>query len=230
MPGNTRPARPPARSARTGSPSRHRTKTDAGDRKALSQDPNVLILDEPTASLTRREIEQLFALIKWLREAGTAILYVTHHLREVLEIGDDVSIMRDGKIVADLEVTGETTEEQLIELLIGGAPSPQVAASVACARAPLLEVIGLHSEELSDLSFHIDHGEIVGLYGVVGCGREEVGRAVVGLCPVLGGHIETCRRAYALAIPPMRSPVASAFCRPTANRKGSCPIDRSART
>ena len=73
--------------------------------KALSQDPKVLILDEPTASLTRREIEQLFALINRLRDAGTAVLYVTHHLREVLEIADHVSIMRDGRIVADRAVT-----------------------------------------------------------------------------------------------------------------------------
>ena len=169
--------------------------------KALSQRPTVLILDEPTASLTRREIEQLFALIRWLREAGTAILYVTHHLREVLEIGDDVSIMRDGKIVADLEVTGETTEDELIELLIGGAPSRQVAASVACARAPLLEVTSLHTKSCSGLSFHIGEGEIVGLYGVVGCGREEIGRAVVGLHPVLGGHIALAGARYAARDP-----------------------------
>ena len=169
--------------------------------KALSQQPTVLILDEPTASLTRREIEQLFALIRWLREAGTAILYVTHHLREVLEIGDDVSIMRDGKIVADLEVTGETTEDELIELLIGGAPSRQVAASVACARAPLLEVTSLHTKSCSGVSFHIGEGEIVGLYGVVGCGREEIGRAVVGLHPVHGGHIALAGARYAARDP-----------------------------
>ena len=120
--------------------------------KALSQDPECLILDEPTASLTRREIEQLFALIDRLRDAGTAVLYVTHHLREVLEIADHVSIMRDGRIVADRAVTRATTEEELIELLIGRAPSLQPAVSSASTRAPLLEVVDLRTGG-ADVSF-----------------------------------------------------------------------------
>src|SRR5262249_53947919 len=132
--------------------------------KALLQEPKILILDEPTASLTRREIEQLFAVIKRLRDAGTAILYVTHHLREVLEVAGRVSTMRDGRIVADRAVAAETTEEELIELLVGRASSPQPAASAAPRRAPLLDVLGLQSGDV-DVSFHIDHGEIVGLYG-----------------------------------------------------------------
>ena len=102
--------------------------------KALSQEPAVLVLDEPSASLTRREIEQLFSLIRRLRDAGTAILYVTHHLREVLEIADAVSVMRDGRIVADRPVTRQTTEEELVELLIGRAPSALPAAAVEFER------------------------------------------------------------------------------------------------
>lgn len=164
--------------------------------KALSAQPAVLILDEPTASLTRREIERLFALVRQLRDTGTAILYVTHHLREVLEIGDEVSIMRDGRIVTNLEVTRGTTEEELIELLIGRAPNRQVAASVTFARAPLLEIVDLHTRGCSGVSFHIGEGEIVGLYGVVGCGREEIGRALVGLHPVRGGHIALAGARY----------------------------------
>jgi ribose transport system ATP-binding protein len=164
------------------------------------QAPKVLILDEPTASLTRREIEQLFAVIKRLRDAGTAILYVTHHLREVLEVAGHVSIMRDGRIVADRAVTAETTEEQLIELLVGRAPSPQPAASGALRRTPLLDVVGLQSGDM-DVSFHIDHGEIVGLYGVVGCGREQVGRALVGLHPIRGGAMRFADAPFCPASP-----------------------------
>jgi ABC-type sugar transport system ATPase subunit len=156
--------------------------------KALLQEPKVLILDEPTASLTRREIEQLFVVIKRLRDAGTAILYVTHHLREVLDVASHVSIMRDGRIVADRAVTAETTEEELIELLVGRAPSLQPAASAAPRRTPLLDVAGMQTGDV-DVSFQIGHGEIVGLYGVVGCGRERVGRALVGLHPIRGGVI-----------------------------------------
>ena len=164
--------------------------------KALSQQPAVLILDEPTASLTRREIERLFAVVKRLREAGTAILYVTHHLREVLEIADHVSVMRDGRVVANRPVTQDTTEAELVELLIGRAPSLLPLASAASARVPLLELAGLQTFSSRDVSLHIGHGEIVGLYGVVGCGREEVGRALVGLHPVTGGTITLAGKTY----------------------------------
>jgi len=164
--------------------------------KALSQQPAILILDEPTASLTRREIEQLFALVKRLRDAGTAILYVTHHLREVLEIADRVSIMRDGRVVASREVTPETTEADLVELLIGKASSLPPAVAVKSSNTPLLEVSGLRTSRSRDVSFHIDDGEIVGLYGVVGCGREDISRALVGLHPVLGGTVKLSGQTY----------------------------------
>jgi ribose transport system ATP-binding protein len=169
--------------------------------KALSQGPAILILDEPTASLTRREIEQLFALVKQLRGAGTAILYVTHHLREILEIADHVSIMRDGIIVANREVTRETTEADLIELLIGKAPSLQPAPSASSSGMPLLEVSDLRTCDSGGVSFHIGHGEIVGLYGVVGCGREEIGRALVGLHPVLGGTVKLAGNTHKVGDP-----------------------------
>src|ERR1700731_1798664 len=135
--------------------------------KALSQQPSVLILDEPTASLTRREIEQLFAFVMRLRAAGTAILYVTHHLREVLEIADHVSIMRDGRIVANRKVTREMTETDLVELLIGKTPPLQPIASATSATMPLLDVSDLSTSNSHEVSFHIGRGEIVGLYGVV---------------------------------------------------------------
>jgi ribose transport system ATP-binding protein len=164
--------------------------------KALAFQPEILILDEPTASLTRREIEQLFTQIMRMRESGTAILFVTHHLREVLEIADHVSIMRDGKIVANREVTKEMTEADLVELLIGKTARLQAAATVASASTPLLEVSSLHTSNSHDVSFHIGQGEIVGLYGVVGCGREEIGRALVGLHPIHGGTVKLSERTY----------------------------------
>jgi ribose transport system ATP-binding protein len=148
--------------------------------KAMSNNPKVLVLDEPTASLTRLEIEQLFTLIHQLRDGGTAILYVTHHLREVLEIANDVSIMRNGRIVADRAVTKATTEEDLVELLIGKKPRPHLTGTAAGVGAPLLEVVDLPTSNGREVSFHINHGEIVGLYGIVGCGREEIGHALIG--------------------------------------------------
>jgi ribose transport system ATP-binding protein len=164
--------------------------------KALSLQPEILILDEPTASLTRPEIEQLFALVKRMRDRGTAILFVTHHLREVLEIADHVSIMRDGRIVANREVTREMTETDLVELLIGKTPQLQPIASATSATMPLLDVSDLSTSNSHEVSFHIGRGEIVGLYGVVGCGREEIGRALVGLHPVRGGTVKLSGQIY----------------------------------
>ena len=164
--------------------------------KALSLRPEILILDEPTASLTRREIEQLFAQVKRMRDGGTAILFVTHHLREVLEIADHVSIMRDGRIVANRAVTQEMTEADLVELLIGKTPQLQPAGPATSASMPLLEVSELSTANSHAVSFHIGHGEIVGLYGVVGCGREEIGRALVGLHPLRGGTVKLSGQIY----------------------------------
>lgn len=158
--------------------------------KALLHDPEILIFDEPTASLTEREVGHLFAVIDQLRQSGRAILYVTHHLREVLRIADRVSVMRDGRIVASQEIGPETTEERLIELLtekrLGTAPPPPRTL----ADKPVLRVTGLRTATCEDVTFHIGAGEIVGLYGVVGCGREEVGRSLVGLHSPAAGMIE----------------------------------------
>lgn len=165
--------------------------------KALTQSPAILILDEPTASLTLPEIRQLFALIGRLRQAGTAILYVTHHLREVLEIADHVSVMRDGMIVAEHQVSRETTEEDLLELLVGRSHSRNTAMPVATTYAPALLVAGLRTAGCGDVSFHVGEGEIVGIYGVVGCGREEIGRALVGLHQVLAGSVLLAGTPYA---------------------------------
>lgn len=149
--------------------------------KALQQSPSILIFDEPTASLTEREIAHLFDVIRDLRRGGTAILYVTHHLREVLQIADRVSVMRDGQVVAHQPIDAATTEDTLIALLTERRLSVPQPRETAAAAAPLLRVTGLQTASCADIALHIGHGEIVGLYGVVGCGRDEIARAVVGL-------------------------------------------------
>jgi len=164
--------------------------------KALLQEPDILIFDEPTASLTEREAAQLFHVIEELRDRGTAILYVTHQLREVLRIADRVSVMREGRIAAQREITDDVTEEMLIGLLtdkrLGASASPAGLPDAA----PLLRVSRLRTAISSDVSFHIRPGEIVGLYGVVGCGREEIARCLVGLLRPLAGALEFDGRPY----------------------------------
>jgi ribose transport system ATP-binding protein len=158
--------------------------------KALLLAPRLLILDEPTSSLTEHEKAQLFEVIRRLRAAGTSILYVTHHLREVLQIADRVSIMRDGRVVVS-EATGpETTEGHLLGLLVGRRLEGGGRGGRAPAEEALLTVEGLRTAGCAaGVSLTVRRGEIVGLYGVVGCGRESVARALVGLEPRLGGSV-----------------------------------------
>jgi ribose transport system ATP-binding protein len=165
--------------------------------KCLLQNPSILILDEPTSSLTEHEINRLFALVEDLKRRDTAILYVTHHLREVLRIADRVSVMRDGQIIASQQVTSATTEDMLLALLTGKSRG-KTSTSPAMGRGepPLLRVVGLSTASCENVSFHIQHGEIVGLYGVVGCGREEISRVLIGLDPPRAGAVELLGSPY----------------------------------
>ncbi len=158
--------------------------------KALLQQPLIMILDEPTATLTEREKEHLFAVIRRLRNDGVALLYITHHLREIQEIGDRVSVMRDGEVVITTEISPELTELRLLELLTGRAISAEVDRTAPADASPLLRIDDLYTEEdCHGVSLYVRPGEIVGLYGVVGCGRERVAGALVGLERPSGGSM-----------------------------------------
>ena len=170
--------------------------------KALLLAPAYLILDEPTSSLTEREKAHLFDVVRRLRAAGTSILYVTHHLREVLQIADRVSVMRDGRVIISEPVTPATTEDRLLDLLVGRKLDWQAAGARAVSDEALLSVEALRTPSCPDgASLTVNRGEIVGLYGVVGCGRESIARALVGLEAPLAGVIELAGHALTPANP-----------------------------
>jgi len=159
--------------------------------KALSAKPCVFLLDEPTSSLTQRETEILFALIRRLRQEGLAIVYVSHHLPEVLELADRVTVLRDGKRVAT-KPRIEVTERDLIRLMVGRELTDTYGSRGAVSRTegPRLRVDNLgRPGAFEDVSFEIWPGEIVGVAGLVGAGRTEVGRALFGAEPAAGGQI-----------------------------------------
>jgi ABC-type sugar transport system ATPase subunit len=162
--------------------------------KALLSEPDILIFDEPTASLTEREASGLFKAIADLRQSGKAMLYVTHHLREVLRIADRVSVMRDGIIVAERPVQPDLTEETLIGLLTEKRVSEGRRAS--SGGAVRLRIEGLRTANCDAVSLSVGSGEVVGIYGVVGCGREEVGRSLVGLHSRQAGTIDLNGRDF----------------------------------
>lgn len=188
--------------------------------KALLQAPRILILDEPTSTLTEREKSFLFATIRRLQRDGVGILYVTHHLREVFEIGTRVSAMLDGQVTVTTNVSAELTEAQLLEMLTGRKLSMDVTRNAPKAAGPLLVVENLHTRDGCDgVSFHVGTGEVVAIYGVMGCGREGVGRALVGLGPPARGDIRLAGMQLAARHP------AEALARGV----GYLPMDRKAR-
>ncbi|GAA5230487.1 sugar ABC transporter ATP-binding protein [Arthrobacter cryoconiti] len=149
--------------------------------KALSIHAKILILDEPTAALTRHETEHLFKVVEDLRNHGVGMLFISHHLDEIAEIGDSVTVLRDGEFVA--EVPGSTPEDELVKLMVGRAIDEQFPRQKnSQPKASLiLEVSKLGSKDkFKDISFTVKAGEIVGIAGLVGAGRTEVLRAIAG--------------------------------------------------
>ena len=159
--------------------------------KALSQKTSVLILDEPTAVLSERETTLLFKLVRRLKERGVAIVYISHLLPEVLDLCDRISVLRDGRLVAETD-PATADADQLASLMVGrdlvDVYPPVVAPSAETSRLSIrdLSVPG----HASKITFDVAPGEIVGLAGLVGSGRTEIAEAIVGLRPISGGEIQ----------------------------------------
>ncbi|HWH25121.1 MAG TPA: sugar ABC transporter ATP-binding protein [Pseudolysinimonas sp.] len=159
--------------------------------RALARDAELIIMDEPTASLSMVESEQLLEVIRRLRDQGTTIVYISHFLEEVLSIADTVTVMRDGVHVRTGPAAVETTET-LVHGMLGRSLDltfPEHRASKV-SEVPILEVKGLSKAGVfSDISFSLKPGEIVGLSGLIGSGRSEVARAVVGADKADSGEV-----------------------------------------
>lgn len=160
--------------------------------KAIYHHSNIISLDEPTASLTSKETEALFGVIRKLKADGITVLYVSHHLEEIFQICDRASIMRDGEYIQTLEIK-ETTEDELIHAMVGRSVSA-VASRLKPCRAE--EEVVLKVEHLSDndgkyqdVNFELRKGEILGFYGLVGAGRTEVMRVLAGADRKISGTI-----------------------------------------
>ncbi|KAF1069678.1 sugar ABC transporter ATP-binding protein [Variovorax sp.] len=157
--------------------------------KGLRGEVSVLILDEPTASLTDAETQRLFELVARLQARGVGIVYISHRMQEIARIADRITVLRDGRQVTTVEAR-ETDADRLIELMSGRAIE-QVYPRIAFAPGEtVLEVEGLHSPNgVRGASLRVRRGEVVGLAGLVGCGKSELFRAVCGLDPVSAGRV-----------------------------------------
>src|SRR5579875_866226 len=157
--------------------------------RAISFNARVLILDEPTATLTEQEIARLFEVIRQLTAQGVAVLYISHRLDEIFQLADRVTVMRDGRVVATLPRT-ELSEQKLVQLMVGRAitnlyPRPETHPGSVRLRVEGVSRRGL----LYDCSFEVRAGEILGFAGLIGAGRSELARAVFGADPIDAGSI-----------------------------------------
>ncbi len=159
--------------------------------KALSyNNTKILIMDEPSASLTTAEIEDLFTFIRRLKATGVGIIYISHRMDELKEITDRVTVMRDGQYV-DTVNTAETTIDQIVQMMVGRVifDEPKSHSNVAPDAPVVLEARNLCSDMVKDVSFQLHKGEILGFAGLMGAGRTETMRLLSGADPKTSGQI-----------------------------------------
>ncbi len=170
--------------------------------KGISTEPRVLILDEPTSSLTQPEIDDLFRVVRSAREKGVAILYISHKLPEIFALADRITVMRDGRKLSSRPVR-EWTEPELVREMVGRSLAeffPRQHESIE--PTPILEVRSLSQDPyFADVSFSIRRGEIVGIYGLIGSGRTRLGKALFGLARADSGEIRVNGKARRITAP-----------------------------
>ncbi|MFN8473002.1 MAG: sugar ABC transporter ATP-binding protein [Anaerolineae bacterium] len=158
--------------------------------RALSLNARVLIMDEPTSSLTQNEVEELFGIVRQLRASGTAVIFISHRLEELFALADRVTILRDGQYVATQSMADVTTDD-LIRMMVGRDLGELFPKQDVVAGDVVLAVEGLTVEgSFSDVSFELRKGEILGMAGLVGAGRTNVARAIFGIEPSTAGVIK----------------------------------------
>lgn len=157
--------------------------------RTLTRGIKILILDEPTSSLTSSEVSILFQIVRELKEQGTAVVFITHHMDEIYEICDTLMVMRDGEHILKCGVH-DVSRAEVVNTMLGHTAEEQYSHPPRTYGEEVLSVKGLSRRgKLQDISFHVRRGEMVGLYGLLGSGRTEVLRSIFGLDKYDAGEI-----------------------------------------
>ncbi len=167
--------------------------------RALAENANIICLDEPTSALTPAEVDRLFDIIRDLKDKGKSIIFITHHIDEVFKIADRVTILRDGVKIATLEVN-KTSPLEVVKLMLGREPSKFYITKEKITEKkheePILMVRNLFTEPekirgvwLRNISFDLYRGEILGVAGLLGAGKTELGKALIGIEKIVSGEI-----------------------------------------
>ena len=157
--------------------------------RALSIEAEIVIMDEPTASLSHKEIEDLFVLIELLKSEGKAILFISHKFDEIFRIADRFTVFRDGAMV-DKGILKDTSQNDIINMMVGRSVDQIFPARESTIGKQVLSISNLsHPTEFEDISFELQQGEILGFYGLVGAGRSEVMQAIFGITKTSNGQV-----------------------------------------
>ena len=156
--------------------------------RAVNEGAKILILDEPTASLSKSETDNLFAQIHRLKKAGVAMIYISHRMEETFKVCDSVTVLRDGKFIGTRD-TKETTENELISMMVGREFNNMYGNKRVIGGDVIMEVKHLTTDKVSDISFTLRKGEILGFSGLVGAGRTELALAIFGIDSIRSGEI-----------------------------------------
>ncbi len=156
--------------------------------KSLVRKSQLIIMDEPTDSLTDEEVQNLFSIIADLKNSGKSIIYITHRLGEVFQICDDVTILRDGAFICEA-ASASMDEEQLIKAMVGRKLQDQFPRLTIGKPEPVLELKGVSNNKVKNIHLKINSGEVLGLLGLMGAGRTELGKTIYGYYPVKSGDI-----------------------------------------
>ncbi|HFT0568772.1 TPA: sugar ABC transporter ATP-binding protein [Klebsiella pneumoniae] len=162
--------------------------------RALSKDTRVLIMDEPTSALSQSEVKVLFKVIAQLKRRGVTIIYISHRLEELMEIGDNITIFRDGRFISERHVS-DASVPWIIEQMVGDKkkhfdyqPAPKGDAVLDVKGLTALHPSGGY--KLNDVTFTLSKGEVIGIYGLLGAGRTELFKGLVGLMPCQRGVVQ----------------------------------------
>lgn len=156
--------------------------------RAVSKNPKIIVMDEPTASLTEKEVHSLFETIASLKAKGVAIVYISHRMEEVFEISDTVSVFRDSRYVGTKAIE-DTNSNEIIHMMVGRELTELYAGEIQRGTDVMFEVRNLKNRYLKDVSFSVKRGEVFGISGLVGARRTELARAVFGIDKLDAGDV-----------------------------------------
>ena len=187
--------------------------------RALSVNAKVLIMDEPTAALSQREVERLFAVVAELKARKVAMMFVSHRMEEIYRVADRIAVLRDGRLIG-VQPAAELDRDSAVQMMIGRSLGAIYPRRQTTPGKEILAVEGLSRDEaFTDVSFTVRTGEILGLGGLVGSGRTEIARVLFGIDQPSAGRIGSMVKRFPLPTRPRRWRPASSTFRKTGSDK-----------